>query len=130
MATINWTDRDLLNDPAKTEEYKEDVKSLVDDLVNDKNLRFSFDENRLDENARCFAVYGDSSVPLIDSVDGDQWTPGFKDYLVEAYGSEHPTVVGLIENDSDTSVIGYIFQELMYRVVDQNDDYEIVDNRG
>ena len=99
---------------------------MIDDLVNDKNLRFEFDENRLDENARSFAVYGDSSVPLISSVDGDAWTPGFKEYLVETYGSEHPTITDLIENDSDKSVIGYIFQELMYRVVDQNDDYEIV----
>lgn len=128
MATVNWTDRDLLNDPVKTEEYKDDVKSLIDDLVDDKNLRFEFDENRLDENACSFAVYGDSSVPLISSVDGDQWTPGFKEYLVEAYGSKCPRIIDLIENNSDTSVIGYIFQELMYRVVDQNDDYEIVKN--
>ena len=125
MVTIYWPNQDLLNDPAKTEEYKDDVKSLIDDLVNDKNLRFEFDENHLDENARCFAVYGDSSLPLISSVDGDQWTPGFKTYLVETYGSKHSTIIDLVENDSDKSVIGYIFQELMYHIVDNHDEYRI-----
>lgn len=130
MAIIYWTERDLLDDPAKTEEYKDDVKSLVDDLVNDKNLRFEFDENHLDENARCFAVYSDSSVPLINSVDGDIWTPGFKDYLVKIHGANNLTIVNLLESNPGASVIGYIFQELMYRVIGQDDNYKIVNPRS
>ena len=101
---------------------------MVDDFVNDKHLRFEFDEYLQDENVRCFAVYGDSSVPLINSVNGDQWIPGFKGYLIKTHGSNHSTIAGLFENNMGESVIRYIFQELMYQVVSQNDDYEIVKN--
>ena len=125
MPVVYWATSDLLADPKNNEKYRGGVNALIDALFKDDNLGFSFKPVDTDKDIYIFVVYGESSLPLISSIQGDVWKPGFKSYLVDNYGSNHRIIIDLVKNDSENSALRYIFQELMREAVRREDEFSI-----
>lgn len=135
MSVIYWNQCNLSDDPAVNEKYSDDVIALVDALYDDDDLRYEFAS---DGDASAFALYCSErkyqgvsgfyrspSLPMITSVDSDDGvfrSPGFKYYLVDYY-SNYRIVADLVRGVLDDHAVTHIFQELMYRVVENIDEY-------
>ena len=128
---------DLTDDPAVNEQYRDDVAALVDALYDDDDVRYEFAS---DGDASAFALYCSErkyqgvsgfyrspSLPMITSANSDDGvfrSPGFKYYLVDYY-SEYRVVADIVRGVLDDHAVTHIFQELMYRVVENTSEYSI-----
>ena len=132
---IRWRDRDLLNDVTKTNQYHNSVVNLVNVLLKDENVRCKIEPLANETGEYRFAVYVGliESEAQISSIQGDVWRPSFRDYIINTYANhcsnnDYSDIVDLLTENR--LAIKYIFQELMYRVVNQHDNYKIVGLSG
>ena len=153
MSVIYWKTCDLSDDPEVNEKYRDDVTALVDALYNDDDIHYEFISKTDDEVAlglycskrRCYfepseveAKVGKvgkvtgfyrspfmAMVSSVDRIDGVFFWPEFKYYLTDYYINDHKIVEDLDEGVFDDWAVIHIFQELMYRIVENHDEYRI-----
>ena len=153
MSVIYWKTCDLSDDPEVNEKYRDDVTALVDELYNDDDIHYEFVPKTDDEVALglfcskrrcCFkpseaeakvrkigkvtGFYRSPFMPMIgsvDRIDGVFFWPEFKYYLTDYYINDHKIVEDLDEGVFDDWAVIHIFQELMYRIVENHDEYRI-----
>lgn len=139
MAVIHWAPCNLSDDPAVNEKYRDDVTALVDALYADDDLHYEF-ASRGDDTAfalycserRCMngasGFYCPPSLPMISTLDSDDGvfrSPGFKYYLIDYYSEDYQIVADLAQDVLDDNAVTHIFQELLYRIVENTDEYSI-----
>ena len=138
MAVIHWAPCNLSDDPAVNEKYRDDVTALVDALYEGDDLHY---EVASDGDDTAFALYcserryqGTSgfyrspSLPMITTLDSDDGvfrSLEFKYYLVDYYSDDHKIVADLAQGVLDDNAVTHIFQELLYRIVENTDEYSI-----
>ena len=64
-------------------------------------------------------------IGSVDRIDGVFFWPEFKYYLTDYYINDHKIVEDLDEGVFDDWAVIHIFQELMYRIVENHDEYRI-----
>lgn len=139
MAVIHWTPRNLTDDSTINEKYRDDVTALVDALYEDEDLHYEVASEGNDaalalycSERRCMdgvsGFYRSPSLPMITTEVSDDdvfRSSGFKYYLVDYYSDDYKVVADLAQGVLDDRVVTYIFQELLYRVVENTDEYSI-----
>ena len=153
MSVIYWKTCDLSSDPEVNEKYRDDVTALVDALYNDDDIHYEFVPKSDDEvvlglycsKRRCYFKPSEAEVKVrkigkvtgfyrspfmamigsVDRIDGVFFWPEFKYYLTDYYINDHKIVEDLDEGVFDDWAVIHIFQELMYRIVDNHDEYRI-----
>ena len=153
MSVIYWKTCDLSSDPEVNEKYRDDVTALVDALYNDDDIHYEFVSKTDDEAAlglhcskrRCYFEPSEAEAKVrkigkvtgfyrspfmamigsVDRIDGVFFWPEFKYYLTDYYINDHKIVEDLDEGVFDDWAVIHIFQELMYRIVENHDEYRI-----
>ena len=153
MSVVYWKTCDLSDDPEVNEKYRDDVTALVDALYNDDDIHYEFISKTDDEVAlglycskrRCYFEPSEAEAKVrkigkvtgfyrspfmamigsVDRIDGVFFWPEFKYYLTDYYINDHKIVEDLDEGVFDDWAVIHIFQELMYRIVENHDEYRI-----
>ena len=153
MSVIYWATCDLSDDPEVNEKYRDDVIALVDALYNDDDIHYEFISKTDDEavlglycsKRRCCFKPSEAEVKTrkigkvtgfyrspfmamigsVDRIDGVFFWPEFKYYLTDYYINDHKIVEDLDDGVFDDWAVIHIFQELMYRIVENHDEYRI-----
>lgn len=153
MPVIYWKTCDLSSDPEVNEKYRDDVTALVDALYNDDDIHYEFVPKTDDEvvlglycsKRRCYFEPSEAEAKVrkigkvtgfyrspfmamissVDRIDGVFFWPEFKYYLTDYYINDHKIVEDLDEGVFDDWAVIHIFQELMYRIVENHDEYRI-----
>ena len=153
MSVIYWKTCDLSDDPEVNEKYRDDVTALVDELYNDDDIHYEFVPKTDDEvvlglfcsKRRCCFKPSEAEAKVrkigkvtgfyrspfmamigsVDRIDGVFFWPEFKYYLTDYYINDHKIVEDLDEGVFDDWAVIHIFQELMYRIVENHDEYRI-----
>ena len=153
MSVIYWKTCDLSDDPEVNEKYRDDVTALVDALYNDDDIHYEFISKTDDEVAlglycskrRCYFEPSEAEAKVrkigkvtgfyrspfmamigsVDRIDGVFFWPEFKYYLTDYYINDHKIVEDLDNGVFDDWAVIHIFQELMYRIVENHDEYRI-----
>ena len=153
MSVIYWKTCDLSDDPEVNEKYRDDVTALVDALYNDDDIHYEFISKTDDEvvlglycsKRRCYFEPSEAEAKVrkigkvtgfyrspfmamigsVDRIDGVFYWPEFKYYLTDYYINDHKIVEDLDEGVFDDWAVIHIFQELMYRIVENHDEYRI-----
>lgn len=153
MSVIYWKTCDLSDDPEVNEKYRDDVTALVDALYNDDDIHYEFVPKTDDEvvlglycsKRRCYFEPSEAEAKVrkigkvtgfyrspfmamvgsMDRIDGVFFWPEFKYYLTDYYINDHKIVEDLDEGVFDDWAVIHIFQELMYRIVENHDEYRI-----
>ena len=153
MSVIYWKTCDLSDDPEVNEKYRDDVTALVDALYNDDDIHYEFVPKTDDEvvlglycsKRRCYFEPSEAEAKVrkigkvtgfyrspfmamigsVDRIDGVFYWPEFKYYLTDYYINDHKIVEDLDNGVLDDWAVTHIFQELMYRIVENHDEYRI-----
>mgnify|MGYP006913874715 CR=1 FL=1 len=143
MPVIRWTMAGLPsghNDQENNELLTQEIDVLVDDLLESDVLYFRFEPHAIegeDSGVYQFSIYDEKHYLLTNNTGfaidplstGFPSFSNFKAYLIEKFGSNYKVVVNALEKEQRISITRYIFQELLRRVVAQNDNYKIVNSR-
>ena len=144
MPVVYWAVRDLpggLDDQENNELLSQEINALVDHLLESDIFHFQFEPDATrgeGSGVYQFSIYDEEHYLLanntgvaIDPVStGFPSFSNFKAYLVERFGSSYKVVVNALEKEQRIGITVYIFQELLRRVVAQNNNCKIVDPRG